>query len=157
MNEAGFNWTLIRSFLAALDPSVPVMPVGVGSNLIVRDGGVPGVVVRLPKSFASLAVEPGLRVRAGGAAMGITVASRARDAGQFRGVHRHPAAVYLEDRHQARDGWRLAADLGQRDDDARAQRLEDVGLDVEQQRIPLSGARVGVAMDVELRHGRDAR
>jgi len=58
-----------------------VLPVGVGSNLIVRDGGVPGVVVRLPKSFAKVAIEPGNRVRAGGAAMGITVASAARDAG----------------------------------------------------------------------------
>ena len=57
------------------------MPVGVGSNLIVRDGGVPGVVVRLPKSFAKVAIEPGNRVRAGAAAMGITVASAARDAG----------------------------------------------------------------------------
>jgi UDP-N-acetylmuramate dehydrogenase len=71
----------LSSFLKALDPSVPVMPVGVGSNLIVRDGGVPGVVVRLPKSFARVGVEDGNRVRAGGGAMGITVASKARDAG----------------------------------------------------------------------------
>ncbi len=68
-------------FLAKLDPAIPVMPVGVGSNLIVRDGGVEGVVVRLPKSFAAITVEPGNRIRAGGAAMGITVASKARDAG----------------------------------------------------------------------------
>lgn len=71
----------LAAFLAALDPEVPVLPVGVGSNLIVRDGGVPGVVVRLPKAMAKVAVEPGNRVRAGGAAMGITVASAARDAG----------------------------------------------------------------------------
>jgi UDP-N-acetylmuramate dehydrogenase len=71
----------LARFLAALDPAVPLMPVGVGSNLIVRDGGVPGVVVRLPKSFARVTVEPGDRVRAGGGAMGITVASKARDAG----------------------------------------------------------------------------
>jgi UDP-N-acetylmuramate dehydrogenase len=60
---------------------VPVLPVGVGSNLIVRDGGVAGVVVRLPKSLAQVTVEPGNRVRAGAGAMGITVASKARDAG----------------------------------------------------------------------------
>src|SRR5687767_6357071 len=42
----------LSCFLRELDPAVPVMPVGVGSNLIVRDGGVPGVVVRLPKSIA---------------------------------------------------------------------------------------------------------
>ncbi len=71
----------LSAFLRGLDPAIPVMPVGVGSNLIVRDGGVPGVVVRLPKAMAKVAVEPGNRVRAGGGAMGITVASKARDAG----------------------------------------------------------------------------
>ncbi len=71
----------LSAFLRDLDPAVPVMPVGVGSNLIVRDGGVAGVVVRLPKSFAKVAIEPGNRVRAGAGAMGITVASKARDAG----------------------------------------------------------------------------
>lgn len=71
----------LAAFLAALDPAIPVLPVGVGSNLIVRDGGVPGVVVRLPKSFAKVSVEEGNRVRAGAGAMGITVASKARDAG----------------------------------------------------------------------------
>ena len=71
----------LARFLAELDQSVPVTPIGVGSNLIVRDGGVEGVVVRLPKSFAKVNVEPGNRVRAGGGAMGITVASAARDAG----------------------------------------------------------------------------
>lgn len=71
----------LSRFLAALDPAMPVLPVGVGSNLIVRDGGVPGVVVRLPKSMQKVVVEPGDRVRAGGAAMGISVASAARDAG----------------------------------------------------------------------------
>ena len=71
----------LSAFLRELDPAVPVMPVGVGSNLIVRDGGVPGVVVRLPKSFAKVAIEPGNRVRAGAGAMGISVASKARDGG----------------------------------------------------------------------------
>src|SRR3546814_16762003 len=69
----------LAAFLGDLDPSVPVLPVGVGSNLIVRDGGVPGVVVRLPKSMAKVSIEPGNRVRAGAAAMGISVASAARD------------------------------------------------------------------------------
>ncbi len=66
--------------LAGLPQEVPVFPVGVGSNLIVRDGGVRGLTVRLPKAFAEVAVE-GRRIRAGAAAMGITVASAARDAG----------------------------------------------------------------------------
>ncbi len=69
----------LAQFLAALDPAIPVFPVGVGSNLIVRDGGLPGVTVRLPKAFAKVSVE-GHMVRAGAAAMGITVASAARDA-----------------------------------------------------------------------------
>jgi UDP-N-acetylmuramate dehydrogenase len=70
----------LAAFLRDLDPAVPVLPVGVGSNLIVRDGGVAGVVVRLPKAMAKVSVADGL-VRAGGAAMGISVASAARDAG----------------------------------------------------------------------------
>ena len=69
----------LAQFLAALDTKVPVFPVGVGSNLIIRDGGLPGVTIRLPKSFAKVSVEGDL-VRAGAAAMGITVASAARDA-----------------------------------------------------------------------------
>lgn len=69
----------LGQFLAALDPAIPVFPVGVGSNLIVRDGGLPGVTIRLPKSFAKVSVE-GDFIRAGAAAMGITVASAARDA-----------------------------------------------------------------------------
>ena len=71
----------LARFLTELDGDVPVTPIGVGSNLIVRDGGVEGVVIRLPKSFARVKIEPGNRVRAGGGAMGITVASAARDAG----------------------------------------------------------------------------
>jgi UDP-N-acetylmuramate dehydrogenase len=71
----------LARFLGQLDDSVPVTPIGVGSNLIVRDGGVDGVVVRLPKSFSKVTIEPGNRVRAGGGAMGITVASAARDGG----------------------------------------------------------------------------
>lgn len=68
-------------FLKACPADVPVLPVGVGSNLLVRDGGVEGVVVRLSKAFAHVSIEPGNRVRAGAAAMGITAASAARDAG----------------------------------------------------------------------------
>ena len=70
----------LSQFLRNLDPSASVLPVGVGSNLIVRDGGVPGVVVRLPKVLGHVHIEPGNRVRAGAGAMGITVASKARDA-----------------------------------------------------------------------------
>jgi UDP-N-acetylmuramate dehydrogenase len=68
-------------FLAALDPAVPVMALGLGSNLIVRDGGVPGVVVRLGKAFAQVERLDGNMLRCGGGASGILVSSTARDAG----------------------------------------------------------------------------
>ena len=71
---------LCRLPRASSIPSVPVLPVGVGSNLIVRDGGVPGVVVRLPKAMATSTSSRATAVRAGGGAMGITVACKARDA-----------------------------------------------------------------------------
>ena len=58
----------LAAMMRGLDPATPVLPIGVGSNLLVRDGGVPGVVVRLPKSLAKVAVDPGHRVRAGAGA-----------------------------------------------------------------------------------------
>ena len=71
----------LREFLADLDPSVPVMGLGLGSNLIVRDGGVPGVVVRLGKPFAGVERIDATTLRCGGGASGILVSSSARDAG----------------------------------------------------------------------------
>ncbi|KQN26876.1 hypothetical protein ASE86_06435, partial [Sphingomonas sp. Leaf33] len=70
----------LSAFLAALDAAVPVMALGLGSNLIVRDGGVPGVVVRLGKPFARVSAD-GLTLTCGGGASGILVSSTARDAG----------------------------------------------------------------------------
>lgn len=70
----------LADFLYALDPSVPVMGLGLGSNMIVRDGGVPGVVVRLGKAFAQVEAD-GLTLKCGGGASGILVSSKARDAG----------------------------------------------------------------------------
>ncbi|WP_184171044.1 UDP-N-acetylmuramate dehydrogenase [Sphingomonas kyeonggiensis] len=71
----------LASFLAGLDPSVPVMGLGLGSNMIVRDGGVPGVVVRLGKAFAGVEQLDPVTLRCGGGASGILVSSKARDAG----------------------------------------------------------------------------
>ena len=68
-------------FLRELDPQVPVMALGLGSNLIVRDGGVPGVVVRLGKPFAKIDRINETTLRCGGGASGILVSSTARDAG----------------------------------------------------------------------------
>jgi len=71
----------LGDFLAELDPDVPVMALGLGSNLIVRDGGVPGVTVRLGKPFATVEKVDATSLRCGGGASGILVSSTARDAG----------------------------------------------------------------------------
>ena len=71
----------LQTLLADLDPAVPVMALGLGSNMIVRDGGVPGVVVRLGKAFAKVELLDETMLRCGGGASGILVSSTARDAG----------------------------------------------------------------------------
>jgi UDP-N-acetylmuramate dehydrogenase len=70
----------LATLLAALPPEIPVTVIGVGSNLLVRDGGVPGVVVRLAGPFAGIAVD-GDVLTAGAAALDQTVALQARQAG----------------------------------------------------------------------------
>ena len=70
----------LAAVLRALPAEVPVMALGLGSNLIVRDGGVPGVVVRLGKAFAGVAAD-GVRLVCGGGTSGILLSSKARDAG----------------------------------------------------------------------------
>lgn len=71
----------LREFLAALPADVPVFPMGVGSNLIVRDGGIGGVVVRLGRGFN--AIDPlGEYVVAGAAALDAHVARKSADAGR---------------------------------------------------------------------------
>ena len=71
----------LQGFLRDLDPITPVMALGLGSNLIVRDGGVPGVVVRLGKAFAKVAATDATTLDCGGGASGILVSSTARDNG----------------------------------------------------------------------------
>ena len=71
----------LAAFLRDLDPAVPVMALGLGSNMIVRDGGVPGVVVRLGKAFAQVERLDAVTLRCGGGASGLLVSSTARDAG----------------------------------------------------------------------------
>jgi UDP-N-acetylmuramate dehydrogenase len=80
--------------LAHLPADVPVMVVGLGSNLIVRDGGVPGVAIRLGRGFSDIKVE-GERIRAGTAVPDVKVARAAGEAGIdgltfFRGI---PGAI----------------------------------------------------------------
>jgi len=73
----------LAAFLADKPDDVPVTVIGVGSNLLIRDGGVPGVVIRLGRGFSEISVIPGesTRVVAGAGALDVTVAMTARDAG----------------------------------------------------------------------------
>lgn len=68
----------LQHFLRDLDPEIPVWPLGLGSNLIIRDGGIQGVVVRLGKPFGKIETD-GLKMRSGAGAPGISAASHARD------------------------------------------------------------------------------
>jgi len=71
----------LSEFLAALDLSVPVLTIGVGSNLLVRDGGVEGVVIRLGRGFNSVDVLSDRSVKAGAAVPDAILARKAADAG----------------------------------------------------------------------------
>jgi len=71
----------LKEFLQRLGGDMPVMALGLGSNLIVRDGGVPGVVIRLGKPFATVEARRDRTLECGGGASGILVSSQARDAG----------------------------------------------------------------------------
>jgi UDP-N-acetylmuramate dehydrogenase len=82
-------------FLAHLPGEIPVCVIGLGSNLIVRDGGVPGVVIRLGRGFGEVKVEGGWRIRAGTAAPDVKISRAAQEAAIaglafFRGI---PGAV----------------------------------------------------------------
>ncbi len=71
----------LAAFLAGCPADVPVLVVGLGSNLLIRDGGIRGVVIRLGKAFGDVAVEAGWRVRAGAGAPDVKVARAAAEAG----------------------------------------------------------------------------
>ena len=68
-------------FIAHKPKEIAVTVVGLGSNLIVRDGGVPGVVIRLGRGFSDVTVEDGIRIRAGTAVPDVKVARAAQEAG----------------------------------------------------------------------------
>jgi len=68
-------------FLGRLDRGTPVLVIGLGSNLLVRDGGWEGVAIRLGKGFSEITVEPGNRIRAGAGAADVKVARAAAEAG----------------------------------------------------------------------------
>jgi len=68
-------------FLNNLAPEIPVIVLGLGSNVIVRDGGVAGVVIRLGRGFGDIRIEAGHRLRAGAAVPDVRVARAAQEAG----------------------------------------------------------------------------
>ena len=85
----------LAAFLKGLDPSVPVMAIGVGSNLLVRDGGVEGVVIRLGRGFGGVEPRGDNQIYAGAAVLDANLAKAAAQAGIaglefFRGV---PGAI----------------------------------------------------------------
>ena len=71
----------LSTFLNGLDPAVPVLPLGVGSNTLVRDGGLDGVVIRLGKPFAAIEPLANAQLRAGSACLDAQVARAAAKAG----------------------------------------------------------------------------
>jgi len=82
-------------FLAHLPAEIPVTVIGLGSNLIVRDGGVAGVVIRLGRGFNEVKVEDGARIRSGTAVPDVKVSRAAQEAAIaglafFRGI---PGAI----------------------------------------------------------------
>jgi UDP-N-acetylmuramate dehydrogenase len=68
-------------FLRQLPPMIPITVIGLCSNLLVREGGIPGIVIRLGRGFAAIAVEDGHRIRAGAGVPDTKVARSAADAG----------------------------------------------------------------------------
>lgn len=72
--------TDLAAFLGALDPGIEIFPMGVGSNLIVRDGGIRAVVIRLGRGFNHIEID-GNRVTAGAGALDAHVAKEAAEAG----------------------------------------------------------------------------
>lgn len=68
-------------FLKMIPAGIPVTVIGLGSNLLVRDGGIEGVVIRLGRGFGEVKIESGHRVRAGAAVPDVRVARAAAEAG----------------------------------------------------------------------------
>jgi UDP-N-acetylmuramate dehydrogenase len=71
----------LAHFMAQLPDRIPVTVIGLGSNLIVRDAGIAGVVIRLGRGFGAVTIEHGARVRAGAAVPDMKVARAAQEAG----------------------------------------------------------------------------
>lgn len=121
----------LAEFLKRIDPKIAVYPVGVGSNLLVRDGGVRDVVIRLGAPFAKVTIE-GTRVRAGAACLDAQVAKAAAKAGVaglefYRGV---PGTI----------GGALAMNAGAYEQETKDVLVEAIAYDREGNRLVLKNA-----------------
>ncbi len=130
----------LAAFLAACPADVPVTVLGLASNTLVRDGGVPGVVIRLRKGFAGLAVEDDCRIRAGAAVPDRMLANAAQEAAIagfafYRGI---PGCV----------GGALRMNAGAHGGETRQRLVEAVAIDRKGKRLVLDNA----AMDYSYRH-----
>jgi UDP-N-acetylmuramate dehydrogenase len=125
----------LAAFLAACPADVPVTVLGLASNTLVRDGGVPGVVIRLRKGFSGLAVEDGCHIRAGTAVPDRILANAAQEAGIagfafYRGI---PGCV----------GGALRMNAGAHGGETRERLVEAVAIDRQGRRHVLDNAAMG--------------
>jgi UDP-N-acetylmuramate dehydrogenase len=125
----------LASFLKETPSDIPVTVIGVGSNLLVRDGGVDGVVIRLGRGFMNVAAEPMHRLRAGAAVLDVAAAKAALEAGiaglEFmRGI---PGTV----------GGGLRMNAGAYGREFKDVLIEAIALDRRGERVRLSNAQMG--------------
>jgi len=128
----------LAAFLEAVPEDVPVMVVGVGSNLLVRDGGIPGFVVRLSaKGFGEAEIVSGTRIRAGAALPDKRLAAVAHEAGigGFHFYHGIPGAL----------GGALRMNAGANGVETRERVVEVRALDRKGRVHTLSNAEMGFA------------
>jgi len=126
----------LAQFLARLDPSIPVTVIGVGSNLLVRDGGVRGVVIRLSaRGFGHVVEEGNHRLRVGAAVLDKRLASAAAEhlLGGFAFLHGIPGAV----------GGAVRMNAGANNAEVRDLLVEAVAIDRAGRRHVLSNAELG--------------
>ncbi len=128
----------LAMLMAALPGDVPVTVIGLGSNLLVRDGGIEGVVVRLSaRGFGSVAIEKGGRIRAGTALADRRLAAAALEAGLggFAFYHGIPGGI----------GGALRMNAGANGGETRERLVEAVAIDRQGNRLKLSNADMGFA------------
>lgn len=126
----------LAAFLAATDPAVPVTVIGVGSNLLVRDGGIPGVTIRLSaKGFGEVSREAGNRIRAGAALPDKRLAAFAlqEKLGGFAFYHGIPGTV----------GGALRMNAGANGAETRQRLIEVNAIDRRGNRLRLTNADMG--------------